>query len=126
MCGLFLSGKQQAEAVVFSFNTALITTGMWQTYVHPFFNDLSACSETVLALNTPGGENPNNKDPDLANGKALPQTSAAAEGDLLHHPSYSLAGIAETTLTLTELSWLEVASVYSLSGCQSRPWILER
>lgn len=40
--------------------------------------------------------------------------------------TYSLVGIAEKTLTLTELSWLEVASVYSLSGCQSRPWILER
>lgn len=77
-------------------------------------------------LNTPGGQKPNNEDPDPANGKALPQTSAAAEGDLLHHPSTSLAGIAEATLTLTELSWLEVASVYSLSGCQSRPWILER
>lgn len=77
-------------------------------------------------FNTPGGQKPNNKDPDLANGKALPKTSAAAEGDLLHHLSYFLAGTAETTLTLTELSWLEVASVYSLSGCQSRPWILER
>lgn len=53
MCGLFLSGKQQAEAVVFSFNTALIMTDMWQTYVHPFFNDLSACSEgAVLAQHT--------------------------------------------------------------------------
>ena len=29
-------------------------------------------------------------------------------------------------LTLTELSWLEVARMCSLSGCQSRPWILER
>lgn len=29
-------------------------------------------------------------------------------------------------LTLTELSWLEVAKMCSLSGCQSRPWILER
>lgn len=78
-------------------------------------------------LNTPGGQTPNNKDPHLANGKALPKTSAAvAERNLVHHPSTSLAGTAETTLTLTELSWLEVASVYSLSGCQSRPCILER
>lgn len=53
ICGLFLSGKQQAETVVFSFNTALITTDMWQTYVQPFFNDLSACSESaVLAQHT--------------------------------------------------------------------------
>lgn len=33
-------------------------------------------------LNTPGGQKPNNKDPDHANGKALPKTSAA--GDLVH------------------------------------------
>lgn len=47
ICGLFLSGKQQAETV-FSFNTALITTDMWQTYAQPFFNDLSACSESAV------------------------------------------------------------------------------
>lgn len=29
-------------------------------------------------------------------------------------------------LTLTELSWLDVARTNSLSGCQSRPWILDR
>lgn len=28
--------------------------------------------------------------------------------------------------TLTELSWLDVARTNSLSGCQSRPWILDR
>lgn len=48
MCGLLLSGKQQEEAVVFGFNTALIITDMWQTYVHPFFDDLCACSKSAV------------------------------------------------------------------------------
>lgn len=36
------------------------------------------------------------------------------------------AGISYEFLTLTELSWLDVAKMNSLSGCQSSPWIFDR
>lgn len=34
--------------------------------------------------------------------------------------------LGRCVLTLTELSWLDVAKTNSLSRCQSRPWILDR
>lgn len=41
-------------------------------------------------------------------------------------PARSAPSCPQGSLTLTELSWLEVARMCSMSGCQSRPWILER
>ena len=74
MCDQLPSGKQQAEAVVFSFSTAQTTTDMWQTYVHPSCNDFSACSGSAsLAQQTQAARNQKIRIPDLANGKHSPR-----------------------------------------------------
>lgn len=58
MRGQLHSGKQQAEAVVFSFSTAQTTTDMWQAYVHPSCNDFSARSvDALLAQHTQAARN---------------------------------------------------------------------
>ena len=59
----------------------------------------------------------------------LTGSSFPSEGNArrpLMSPTHAPHPAPGAPLTLTELSWLEVARICSLSGCQSRPWILER
>ena len=94
-----------------------------------------AISDTCYYI-TPAGPNNQVYLPSSPKSTCTPETRAMltyckfpSEGSAhtpLMPPKHTPPTALGAPLTLTELSWLEVARMCSLSGCQSRPWILER